>query len=136
MRWWLVCMCLLLPGCIAPEAAEQLTGFATSVAMDARSDGFTDGRCFSESHDGRCHWIHVTVDNTANDNDLEVGTLHWDGVGSDGGVYDGATLEGPRKVAAGAEGSLRLGFDVTPGTRVDTLRYGAFDEVLLRIDVE
>ncbi len=134
---WLTIVLLMAPGCLFEDDGEFFTGYVDGVTMTARHDSYAHGWCFSSNGggDGRCHWVQVTVDNTVNENDLDVSTFHWSGVGSDGGVYENPTVDGPDAIAAGSRGTLRVGFEVGDSVSIDRVRFGAFDDIYMQANV-
>ncbi len=129
MRWALLTLVFLLPGCM--DDGEFFTGWVEGVTMDASHKAFTAQGCFAGASE-RCHEIRVAIDNSVNENDLKVGSTRWSAVGSDGGVYERLQVDGPDAIAAGAQGSVTLSIRVPSDVRVTEVRFGAFDDVLMK----
>jgi hypothetical protein len=124
---------LFLTGCIGSEDVtedgnddSELTTFNHQfevIEVGGVTGPDSDSYCGYEE-DEECHIFVVSISNIGTE-DLSISPPYWSAIGDDGGIYTTYTGDGLSKIIPGATTEISLGFDVSNGVKLTTLRFNS-----------
>lgn len=124
---------LFLAGCIGgDDGAEDGNGNSEIITFNHQFEvievggvtgPYSDSYCGYEE-DEECHIFVVSISNIGIE-DLSISPPYWSAIGDDGGIYTTYTGDGLSKIIPGATTEISLGFDVSNGVKLTTLRFNS-----------